>query len=565
MFCSKCGSNIPDGAKFCAKCGQLTQQSGRTAAEASAALKSTDPVGGKKRKGLIILGAVIAFAIIAGVIVKANIWRFMSAKAYYGYLEARSVKVSLNKLYKDAIKAGEVKPFSKDIVLTIDSIAKEAEEEMPPGLDLKDFSLNIKVDHNKNKTASYVSLDYMDNKLLDALVYQDKDTLGFRVPLLHKDNFMFNPKKMIDKLNTMQEIYGVENGIMENDILEKSPEQLKKELDADTRLLDKRLAKYFKTALDSIPGKNFQKESAGYETLYTWAGGSRKKAAEFKNCRIVEFSVAENDLYVMVDRILADMEKDGKLIDMMSKYGLGQLLVMGAYGRSTFGAPGDEKIDAKSIIKAGLTEARENLDDLIDPDSDETVMEVRVIADSDNNIISRMIIMDNGVITLSTYTDEEGFKVAELNFAEDVTDDDRVMLYLYDGKKGKGFKWNSGDGINEISYTSSGEGKSDLGFGYGTYRIKTYVGYSELDVDISAEKDKNTDVIKLRLFVDDARIGSLSAVVKDLKDKSKLEFNKKKAKDITEMDMYELEEIVEEIGNNFQDVFMERMERIIDY
>jgi len=29
--------------------------------------------------------------------------------------------------------------------------------------------------------------------------------------------------------------------------------------------------------------------------------------------------------------------------------------------------------------------------------------------------------------------------------------------------------------------------------------------------------------------------------------------------------MYELEEIVEEIGNNFQDVFMERMERIIDY
>ena len=259
MFCSKCGSNIPDGAKFCAKCGQLTQQSGRTAAEASAALKSTDPVGGKKRKGLIILGAVIAFAIIAGVIVKANIWRFMSAKAYYGYLEARSVKVSLNKLYKDAIKAGEVKPFSKDIVLTIDSIAKEAEEEMPPGLDLKDFSLNIKVDHNKNKTASYVSLDYMDNKLLDALVYQDKDTLGFRVPLLHKDNFMFNPKKMIDKLNTMQEIYGVENGIMENDILEKSPEQLKKELDADTRLLDKRLAKYFKTALDSIPGKNFQK------------------------------------------------------------------------------------------------------------------------------------------------------------------------------------------------------------------------------------------------------------------------------------------------------------------
>ena len=173
--------------------------------------------------------------------------------------------------------------------------------------------------------------------------------------------------------------------------------------------------------------------------------------------------------------------------------------------------------------------------------------------------------MDNRVITLGTYTDEEGFKVAELNFAEDVIDDDRVMLYLYDGKKGKGFKWNSGDGINEISYTSSGEGKSDLGFGYGTYRIKTYVGYSELDVDISAKKDKNTDVIKLRLFVDDARIGSLSAVVKDLKDKSKLEFNKKKAKDITEMDMYELEEIVEEIGNNFQDVFMERMERIIDY
>lgn len=563
MFCSNCGSKIPDGAKFCANCGQFTQPAAGTASEASTGLKSADPVGGKKRKGLIMLAAVIAFAITAGLIVKANIWRFMSAKAYYGYLESRSVKISLNKLYKDAIKAGEVKPFSKDIVLTIDSITREAEGDLPPGLDLKDFSLNIKVDHSKSKTASYVSLDYMDNKLLDALLYQDKNTLGLGVPLLHEDYFMCDPKKMIDRLNTIRDIDGVESSIVVSEIMGKTTEQLKKELDADTKLLDKRLAKYFKTALDSIPGKNFKKDSAGDVTIYSWASGSRKKAAEFENCRTVTFTVAQKDFYVMVDRILTDMEKDGKIIDLLSKYGSGQLLATGAYGRSTFGGLDDKDIDTKSIIKAGLAEARENLDDLIDPEDDETAAEIRVIADKDDNIISRMIIMENSVITLGTYTNKEGFKVTELNFARDIADEYRDVLYLYKGEEGAGLIWSSKDGINEISYTSSGEGKSDLGIGYGTYKLKTYANYSEYEINISADKDKNTDVFKLRLIVNDERIGTLSAVVKDLKDKSKLGFNKKKAIDITEMDKYELEEIAEEIGYNFQDIFMERMEKII--
>ena len=103
-------------------------------------------------------------------------------------------KISLNKLYRDSMKAAEVKPLSKDIVFTIDSIGTDAGIR---GRLLEEFSLNLKIDHDKNKTAGYVSVEFMDNELVDALFYRDRKTVGFGIPLLYDDYFRCDIDKLL--------------------------------------------------------------------------------------------------------------------------------------------------------------------------------------------------------------------------------------------------------------------------------------------------------------------------------------------------------------------------------
>lgn len=579
MFCSKCGSKIPDGAKFCANCGQATQQAAGAASGPSGSMQgaggadgvvaggSTEKRGlgkGRLRKGFAVLAAAVAVILFAGFFIKANAWRLMSAKSYYGYLESRSGKISLNKLYRDSMKAAEVKPFSKDIVFTIDSIGTDAGIR---GRLLEEFSLNLKIDHDKNKTAGYVSVEIMDNELVDALFYRDRKTVGFGIPLLYDDYFRCD----IDKLSTtISKLTG--NDMPEITVADKSPEQYRKEMDKDTRLLDERLAKYLKTLMNSIPGSNFSKKSEDDVTIYTWAGGRRKKAAEFKNCRTVRFTVAEKDLYVAFDRVLADLEKDDEFIGLLAKYyDAGQLLSIGRY-RNYYGYEsslfGNDENDPESVIKNWITETRENLGDIFDPEDDYPLMEVKVIADSKDNIIFRQIITDYSFVSLATYSNPEGFRITELNAAGDEYDEERTAIYLYSGRKGKGAMWHTDFGTGEISFMSSGEGKSDIGMEYGMYKLKMSQMFSSYELDITAEKDqneKNTDLLRLRLYVDNERIGSVKAVVRDLKDKSKLTFNKNKAKDISELDQYDLMDIGESIKENFEAVVAGRMESFLGW
>lgn len=70
MFCRQCGAQIPDGAKFCRNCG--AKADGDNSAPMPSVPDGANQSKGKKsKKGLVILGAVILFAIIA-VIVALN-------------------------------------------------------------------------------------------------------------------------------------------------------------------------------------------------------------------------------------------------------------------------------------------------------------------------------------------------------------------------------------------------------------------------------------------------------------------------------------------------------------
>ena len=87
---------------------------------------------------------------------------------------------------------------------------------------LREFSLNLKMDHDKNKTAGYVSVEFMDNlELVDALCLPGPETVGFGIPLPYDDYFRCDMNKLS---TTISKLTG--NDMPEITVADKSPEQL---------------------------------------------------------------------------------------------------------------------------------------------------------------------------------------------------------------------------------------------------------------------------------------------------------------------------------------------------
>ncbi|NLK86491.1 MAG: zinc ribbon domain-containing protein [Clostridiaceae bacterium] len=574
MYCSKCGNQIPEGASFCAACGEQASQAtvnasgvnteGSSAAGINTGGGSTEGSsnrGSKKSsKAVIIVVAAVAFIILTGVLAYANMWRFMSAKSYYGYLESKNPTFSLNKLYNDLIKATEAQPFSKEIKFTIGEI--DGVGHIPDSLDLEDISLTAMIDNGKNASTGYLSVSYDDSVLLDALIYKDKDTIGFGLPLLYGKNFSIKTDEIREVISNLS---GEEVPDMSG-IGEKSLEELKKELDADTKYIDKQVEKYGKLAWKSISSDSFTLTDDNTAIIYTWKSGGKKRAMEMGECRIVELELTEKDMYNIADNVLEALLKDDKMLEFIYKYQNDIELIGGyvnGYGYRYGMADDEDKVDMKKAIeemKSMLEEAREDLEYDFDPESDKVVMKMKVIADSDNNIITRELTVDDGSAVLATYTDKNDNKITEINFVEDKSySREPVTFHMYDGAKGKGIiVLGDGDKL-EVSYAGSGEEKSGIGLNYGSYRLRVD-SYDSVEVVLTVDKDdktKNADKLKLNIYQDGSRMLALNAAVTDLKDKKKLNFNKKNAIDLADVDEDELEEIVYEIEDSLQEIIEE--------
>lgn len=83
MFCSQCGTNLPDDAQFCAACGARVSdmvESGtvREGVAAESPSSSPAPSGKRKKTGLII--GIVAVVVVA--LVGVGVYAFLSNKAY---------------------------------------------------------------------------------------------------------------------------------------------------------------------------------------------------------------------------------------------------------------------------------------------------------------------------------------------------------------------------------------------------------------------------------------------------------------------------------------------------
>ncbi len=563
MYCSKCGSQIPEGARFCNACGQDMQTGETTPAAASYDAPAPDAAnatggnagGAKKRPRIVVIAAAVAFIILAGVLVYANMWRFMSPKSYYGYLESKNNSFSFNKLYKDLVKVTEVQPVSKEIRFTVGETGDMGY--IAEGLDPEELSLTAKIDSSRDKAASYLRLNYYDNVLLDAMIYKDKDTIGFGLPLLYDKKFSFEIKEIRDVISNLSgeevpEISGLNP---------KSIEELKKELDADTKFMDEKTAEYIKLAYTNIPSDSFKMSKSYDAKIYTWKSGSKKRAAEYENCRLIELELTEGDVYIIMDKVLEALGNDDKMLEFINKYRNGAAFMeMFAFGYGYDMTGYEYGIDTNAAIeemKENLKEGREELEYTFDPESDEVIMKMKVIADKNNNILSREIIIDESSVVLSTYTDKDGSKITEIIYTEEMPyGEEPTMFHFYEGQEGKGLiALGDGDKL-EVSYSGKDKGKSGIGLEYGTYKLR-FDSYDSIEAILTVDKDdsgKNTDKLKLRISQDGDAPLVLNASVMDLKDKKELKFNKKEAIDLADVNMEELEEIVSDIEESFYEI-----------
>ncbi len=566
MYCSKCGNQVPESAKFCDKCGMGIDQKGAATANpvvSNDAAPTAVRGGLKSRKRLITIVAAVAAVVLAGSLAYANMWKIMPDKTYFGYLESRNKVVSFNQLYKEAIKNTELKPFSKDIEVRLNGFGGFGDMSVAK---LQDFTLQTQIDYSSSKSTSYACLKYMDNVLVDAIAYQDKNTLGLGIPVIYGRTFTVKKDEIPEVISDFTGAEIADQSSFDAQTIE----QLKKELDADTKLLDKAVSKYSKLVYDEIPSDSVTVTGAdGAVSLYTWKNGNARMAMEVENCRIVEIKLSGKDLYGIADKVLSELKKDKQLLERIYYYTRGG-------GLANLPMPmvlPDKQEDKAAIIERMQTEIedlRDQLSSSTEADSERILLTMRTVSDGKNNIISREIVTEDGVITLAAYADESGQKVTELNCSQGRfgTGGQLFNLYAFDGKDSKGINASNRFGYVELSHTSAGEGKNKSGIEYGVYKARINTRYEDYDVILSADKDKSSkdaDRLDTRILMNGAEMMSLSIDIRELKNKSKLKFDKGKSIDLAKTDQYEIQEIMSEMEANFRNVSNDVMSLFYQY
>jgi len=574
VYCAKCGTKLNDGAKFCSSCGTPVQQYTGAAAQgpgvqgmASQVGRFTGPAAVKKsgRKMPVVIGCIAAILLVL-ILVFSNLWA-IAPKAYYGSLEARNKIISLDKLYQKAVKATEIKPFSKDVSITLTDVAGLGlPEEFLSGLELR-----AQVDYSKDQSTLYASAKFMNNVLADAIIYMDKDTIGAGLPVLYDRNFIVKKDDISEMLSNLTG--------MKMDLDFKEAEELRKEMEKEIRVLDKAAERYAKLAFKTIPSKKI-KITRGDEPLriYTWNSGSAKTAMELEKYKTVEINLTDGDLNKIADKLLAKLQKDDEILKIFAKY---QILAekYSAYGNFESGEEqGKENERKKEIVesmKEEIARAREGLirEDAYDEEDDEVAVSITSIVDKKGNIVSRRFVFGgSNTLTINRYHDKDGLNIFEVNVSEGRLGlgSQVANLYIYDGEEEKGIKFTSEyEGNAEFAYRRTDKGKNASGIDYGIYSFSFTDSWGDAyKVVVAADPDgssKETDVYRLRLQEGRKDILALNIKVSDLKSKSKVKFGKGKAIDLSKTSKEELNEIFGSIEDRIEETAYQLQSLIFGY
>ena len=550
MYCAKCGNQTAEGAKFCNSCGAVMSQSEASisqSAESTMQGKGNGQPAPKKsyKKLAIIISSIIGIVLIC-ILIFNNLWA-VSPKTYYGYLESRNKPIVLNNSYNKVIKAFDIKPFSKNIGITVSEVGG-----LSIGKDmLEDFEIQAQVDHSKGKSTVYASAKYLNNLLADAILYQDKEILGLGLPTLYNKNFSIKKDEISE---TIINLTG-----NETDIDLKTLSEIKDQLDKDTRLLDKAIEKYGKIAYKNIPSSSISVTSPDNAAdIYTWQTGSAKTAIELKKSRMVDIKLTEKDLYDITDKLLKELRDDDELLNMLINYVPVGYALSPSYFISRNEISNEERADLLEELKTNLDRSREDLEYTFDAESEKIIATMTIISDTKNKIVSREVTLDNLVFAMMQYVNDDKEDVTEINVSEGRfgTGDQIGNLYIYNGEERKGIRYEQRYGMGaELTYKRSEKGMNSSGLEYGDYKASISNGNYGYAVKLSARKDdskKKLDLYDVTVQQNNNNIVKCKMQVDELKNKSNLRFSKSSSVDLATADADELSEVFDEIGDEFQ-------------
>lgn len=319
--CKSCNAPLDNGVKFCKYCGAPTVQENHAEQQPSAALESqshSQPPQAEARKQKIFafmkkpIFTICVLLLIGGGITAAVLLK-KSPKELYLLSEYNMIQQSMTKVEE---KYGDVLEFQEQTLekpsqseLKISGGFSQASAEGDPDyemvqelLSLSSIEANIKQDPSKQKNHYALALNVENEKVLDAELYQTKDQLGIKFPVLYEKFLYFN-------LNQFGEL------MRRDDPYYDGPETLEI---PDLKIQDLKLTEeeseyltehYAKFLVESLKDENFQlKKGVNYEY----------KGEEMK-LRAVTLTLTEKEVKALLNSFIDQLIQDDKLHNMILK------------------------------------------------------------------------------------------------------------------------------------------------------------------------------------------------------------------------------------------------------
>lgn len=316
--CQSCGKSLGEDSKFCPSCGApVNQEEQLSKNQTSAALEAetrTQQAEMKSKKGFFSKKTIIIALIIlligasgaAALLLKKSPKELYLLSEYKSYQEA---KQEWDTKYGDAITFQEKlleTPSNSEVVLSgdmeLDSLKDDPDFEMVREL-LKSTSISAKtVQDPVQKESHYsVALNVEKEKAVDIEMFQSKEQMGIKVPLLYEKFFYLNLDEYGDFMRMLDPYYeGPET-------LEMSELDLKelKITDKEKEYLQKRYADFL---LGELKDNNFDvKNGIDYE----YEGENMK-------LREVTLSLSEAETKALLNKFMDHMIEDKELHNMIA-------------------------------------------------------------------------------------------------------------------------------------------------------------------------------------------------------------------------------------------------------
>ncbi|MFC9597713.1 hypothetical protein ACFTQL_07325 [Peribacillus butanolivorans] len=311
--CKSCGKTVSEDSKLCLSCGASVGEDQITEEEMAASELRQEQIEEKPSKKLfkkktLIITAVLAFIIItsavAAIIHKSpkELYLLSEYKTYQNYKEEWTNKYGNSIEFQEKMMK---QPSSSDMTLSgsveMDSLGNNPDFEMIQEL-LSHISLTAKTEQDPiSKQAHYkLALNVEKENALDMEMFQSKDKLGLKVPVLYEKFLYLNFVEYGEFMRMIDPLYEGPETLEVSDLKWQALKLTEKE----QKYIQKRYGIFL---LDRLEGENFKVQK----------GVEYKHEGETMKLREVTLKLSASETKNLVNDFMDQLIEDNKLHSMI--------------------------------------------------------------------------------------------------------------------------------------------------------------------------------------------------------------------------------------------------------